>query len=206
MPSHYKVKTAGMRKYFMIAIVAAGVVLTLSCIKSNRSVELKTDEAKAAFEHLNKVRANPDAYSKEIGANLKKVKKQPALVWNDILAQVAEEKAMDMARNDYMDHKNKKGEGINIMIHRAGYELPESWIDKKSNNYFESIQAGTTSGVMMINDLILDEYDRDLGHRKHLLGMDDWNAGLVDCGIGMAYNPNSRYRMYSCVIIAKHNY
>jgi len=167
-------------------------------------VKLEKIEAKEAFEYLNKVRSSPKDYSEEMGVNLRKVKKQPALTWNDILSKVAEEKAMDMAKLDYMAHKNKKGEGINILIHKAGYELDESWVKNKSNNYFESIQAGTSSGVQMIQDLIIDEYDKNLGHRKHLLGIEDWNAGLVDCGIGIASNPNSKFKVYSVVIIAKH--
>lgn len=190
----------------MISCFGVAIIVVLGCVKGSMSVRLDKDEAQTAFEHLNSIRANPDAYSKEIGVSLKKVEKRKALVWNEILAEVAQEKAMDMAKNNYFAHKNKKGEGINIMIHRAGYELNESWVDSKSNNYFESIQAGTTDGSMMINDLILDEYDRDAGHRKHLLGIDDWNAGLTDCGIGIAFNPNSKYKVYSCVIIAKHDY
>jgi uncharacterized protein YkwD len=166
-------------------------------------VSLKKDEAKAAFDQLNKVRANPGEYSETIGANLKKIEKRPALIWNDLLVKVAEEKAMDMATRDYLAHENKRGEGINIMIHRSGYKLDESWIEDKSSNYFESIQAGTESGVEMINDLILDEYDKSLGHRKHLLGMGDWNASLVDCGIALAHKADSKFKIYSVVIIAK---
>lgn len=160
-------------------------------------------KAKESFEYLNKVRANPATFSKSLGVNLSKVEKRKALVWNDTLAKVAEAKAMDMAKRGYFGHVSPDGEGINIMIHRAGYKLPDSWVKNKADNYFESIGAGTPTGEDLINMLIVDENEPTLGHRKHLLGIDKWNEELTDIGIGFIHAPETPYGYYISIIIAK---
>jgi uncharacterized protein YkwD len=160
--------------------------------------------AKKGFEYLQKIRANPPAYSKEIGANLNKIKPALPIKWNKTLAQVAEAKAMDMAKRNYFDHVNPEGEGINILIHRAGYILPEKWIADKKSNYFESLSAGRESIIEAIQDLILDKSDPDLGHRKHLLGIDPFQHNMTDCGIGFVVaGANAAYQTYCCIILAK---
>ncbi len=44
------------------------------------------------------------------------------------------------------------------------------------------------------------------GHREHLLGVSDFYANALDIGIGFAANPDSRYRYYWVVVIAKHDF
>lgn len=161
------------------------------------------EEAKSAFEYLNRVRKNPSEFSKEIGDNLSKVKPLPPLVWNDTLARVAELKAMDMGKRNYFGHVNPDGKGINILIHEAGYRLPPEWIKDEKANYFESINAGTETGAGAIKDLLLDSYDKGKGHRKHLLGMNDFYSSLTHIGIGHVKAEESKYRYYTVVIIAK---
>src|SRR4051794_22863463 len=82
---------------------------------------LDRDEAKQAFQYLNRVRADPPTFGKEIGADLKDVEPQPKLAWNDALAKAAEEKALDMATRNYFGHVTPEGVGINRMMHEAGY-------------------------------------------------------------------------------------
>jgi hypothetical protein len=78
-------------------------------------------------------------------------------------------------------------------------------LDMASRNYFESCNAGGLSGEEAIRMLIIDEGVPTLDHRKHLLGMDSWSHSLVDIGIGYARsNGHTRFRTYTCVIIAKH--
>lgn len=161
------------------------------------------EEAKAAFEYLNRIRENPPQFSKETGADLGKIGPRPALLWNDTLAWVAREKAMDMAKRNYFGHVNPEGKGINIMIHEAGYTLPQEWIKEKKLNYFESLNAGTQTGVGAINDLILDAYDKGKGHRKHLLGTNEFYGGLTHIGIGHVKAEGSKYVYYTVVIVAK---
>jgi len=63
-------------------------------------------EIKLALEYLNKVRANPSMFSKEIGVNLSQVPRRSLLQWNDTLALVAQKKAEEMAKRDYLSHVN----------------------------------------------------------------------------------------------------
>lgn len=168
---------------------------------------LNREEAKKAFEHLNKIRSNPAAHSLRLKVNLNNVQPRHELKWNDTLSKVAEAKAMDMAKRKYFGHVDPDGNGINIKIYKAGYKLPQSWIKDKKNNYFESLAAGIKGGTNIIDYLIIDEGTPSLGHRKHLLGMDDFYATCYDIGIGYVENAiKSPFATYICVIIAKHGF
>lgn len=191
-----------------------GLALLTSSQKTETSVNASQQtttcvgELKAAFDYLNAVRANPAAYSEEIGVDLSGVEARPALVWNETLAKVAKEKADDMAARNYFAHVNPEGYGMNYFINKAGYTLEPSWVEKVSNNFFESLSAGVEGGKAFIIQLINDggASNAQAGHRRHLLGMDDFWKSCVDIGIGRAYNENSTYRYYTCVIIAKHTF
>lgn len=161
-------------------------------------------EAIKAFEYLNKVRSNPNGFSQETGTDLSAVQSLPPLKWNDTLAVVARKKALDMARRSYFAHVDPDGNGINILIHKAGYKLPEKWISDKKQNLFESLSAGHDDGITTIRSLIRDEGVSPPFHRQHLLGMDPFWAGCTDIGIGFARAPGSEYGTYTCIIIARH--
>ena len=79
---------------------------------------------------------------KKINVKLGKVEPRPPLVWDTILAKVAEAKALDMARHNYFADVDKQGGGINILIHEAGYYIPEDYYSDPKSNYFESLDAG----------------------------------------------------------------
>jgi uncharacterized protein YkwD len=168
--------------------------------------ELLKEEALKAYQYLNDVRQHPSAFSKEIGVDLSYVQALSALTWSDELAQAAEKKALDMAKRDYFDHVDPEGYGMNYWIVKAGYKLPDEWIKRKSYNNFESIQAGLSSGVEAIKNLILDEGTNPPGHRNHLLGIMPFWSNCMDVGIGMARDPDSEYKYYTCVLVAKHDF
>lgn len=193
-----------MQKVILLFSILIGVCfLSFTPVKST---EVNKGEAKKAFEYLNQFRANPKEYGDKLKLNLKKVDARPALIWNETLAKVAEARALDMAENNYFSHINKKGQGVNILIHEAGYTLPKNWTKNKQDNFFESIQAGAKEGIEAINDLIIDKGTPSLGHRKHLLGMDDdkpFNSKLKDIGIGyVTCKKGCQYISYTCIIIA----
>ncbi len=191
-----------MLKLLKISLLIGSMFFLFLSGKSKNITE--KNEAKNAFEYLNKVRGNPKVYGKQLGINLRKVKPQPALIWNDTLARVAEEKANDMALKEYFSHTNKKGQGINILIHKAGYSLPKYYLKKKKDNFFESIAMGSENGVDVINDLIIDKGINPPLHRQHLLGMTDFWEDCVDIGIGFVKTNNPARPTYVCIIIAKH--
>jgi hypothetical protein len=199
---------------FKASTYTLAALTTLFIIYSHTSpsnaVALDKIEAFKAYKYLNEFRANPKSYGNNLDLNLKYVKKRHPLKWNHTLAKVAEAKAHDMASNNYFSHRNKKGQGINIMIHKAGYKLPKEWTAVKSYNFFESICAGVWNGKDNINVLIEDEGEKSLSHRNHLLGINeskyhDINSKLVDIGIGIVHvnDGYSKYHTYCCVIIAK---
>lgn len=184
----------------------AFVVFALLLLTSGKPVcEVDEGEAKAAFEYLNKVRLSPKDYDKEIGRFMKRIEAKPELVWNDTLAKVAEARALDMTEKKYFGHVNKKGQGVNILIHKAGYELNEVLYKKKKMNSFESIAMGMSDGEETVKALIIDEGINPPNHRKHLLGMTDFWADCYDCGIGFVRTDDPERPTYVCIIIAKHN-
>ncbi|MCQ2974815.1 MAG: CAP domain-containing protein [Bacteroidales bacterium] len=174
---------------------------------SDNQEEKIPQEILNAFDYLNKVRNNPQEYSKEVGVELT-AKPIKSLNWNDILYKVAQRKAEDMATRNYFDHVDPEGYGMNYYINEGGYKLRASFLDPKSNNYFESLAAGYSTGKKTIIQLLYDKgaNDENAGHRQHLLGLQDFWANCYDIGIGMAYNPNSTYKYYWCILIAKHDF
>ena len=186
------------------------LIVALFLISTNGFAQtIDKEEAQKAFEYLNNFRQNPEEEKNKIGLYEEKFEKRPALIWNETLAKVAEERALDMAKNNYFNHADKKGIKVNVKLHRSGYKLEKFYRDKKQNS-FESIEAGAENGKEAIIDLIIDEGVKSLGHRKHLLGIDTGrgytkNSSLVDCGIGFVQaDGNSKYNTYTVVIIAKH--
>jgi hypothetical protein len=185
---------------------------------------VKTDsvQARLAFEYLNKVRTNPDAYVGEfVFLKWEKITRR-ALVWNDTLARAAERKVNDMATKNYFAHVDPQGFGMNHYINESGYVLLPDFLKDPANNFFESLYFWGTSdstdpalvntGEPAIKSLIKDDGVPDFGHRKHLLGIDDWNASLYDVGIGVATingsgeGDDAATKVYVCVLIAKHGW
>jgi uncharacterized protein YkwD len=190
----------------VISYMVPVVMLLLSFLYNNNPFIVK-EEAQLAFELLNSVRSNPEKYYKELHLNGKlKITKTP-LRWNDTLARVAEAKALDMAKRNYFNHVSPDGIGINYLVHQNGYSLNEDWLKDKKENFFESLGSGHDSGAEAVKALIIDASDDTKGHRNHLLGIGEWDASLVDVGIGFVKcDGGGRYQSYTCIIIAKHNW
>jgi len=181
------------------------VMLLLSFLYNNNPFVVK-EEAQMAFQLVNSIRNNPEKYYKELKLNSKlRITKTP-LRWNDTLARVAEAKALDMAKRNYFNHVNPDGYGINYSINQSGYQLNADWLKDKKENFFESLGSGHDSGTEAVKSLIIDADDATKGHRDHLLGIGDWDATLVDIGIGFVKCDGGKYQSYTCIIIAKHNW
>ena len=191
----------------IIACFIAFWLFSAFAAPSSSRPKIDRKEAKSAFLMLNKIRQNPRAYQRELHlGSLGQITRSP-LRWNDTLAKVAEMRAMDMAKRDYFDHTDPDGFGPNHHINRAGYTLNPGWLKRKNANNFESIGANHPSAIDGIEAMIIGRNSPGFGHRKHLLGMDEWNASLQDVGIGYVRVPSgSTYQSYLCVIIAKHDW
>ncbi|WP_345156948.1 CAP domain-containing protein [Pontibacter saemangeumensis] len=166
------------------------------------AVDLQT-AIEANFEELNAVRQNPAQYAAiyKVPA-LRMVPAKPALIWDEQLAALAQRKAEDMARKNYMAHIDKKGRGMNYYLWQAGYPLPAFYSKDSRANNVESIAANTEGPADFVKQLIVDKGVPNLGHRKHLLGFHDGDTPATHVGIGIAYNPNSRYKYYCSILIA----
>ena len=184
----------------------AFIFLVASLCMPAGAQELLKEEAQAAYRFLNEIRQNPDDFSSETGVDLGYVEAKPELNWDKKLAGAAEKKALDMATRNYFGHTDPDGYGMNYHIFHAGYQIPEDWFEDVASNFFESIQAGHSTGRMAIIDLIVDEGLDPPGHRNHLLGIDDFWSNCTDIGIGMAKKEGSTYTYYMCVMVAKHDF
>jgi uncharacterized protein YkwD len=188
----------------MIKIILLSISLCFFSLQNEDPV-VNRDEARQAFEYLNKVRTDPGEYEKDYPF-LSGLSSIHALKWNDTLAKVAEARAMDLAKRNYFSHVDPDGFGVNYHINKAGYHLDPTWITDQKSNYFESLGAGARSGIDAIRQLVIDANTPSLGHRSHLLGLTEWDSSLVDIGIGYVTSASSRYPVYTCVIIAKHKW
>jgi hypothetical protein len=189
--------------YLFIPFLLFGLFFSTAAIQS------QTPEIAEAVDFLNKIRANPEAFSQTIGVTLNNIPASAPLKWNDQLAIAAQQKAEDMANRNYFNHVNPEGYGMNYFINETGYTLNAAWLKQKSTNFFESLSAGAKSPVDAIIQLISDGKERvhsKAGHRVHLLGIDDFHKQCYDIAIGWAYNENSTYKYYCCVLIAKHDW
>ncbi|MGV3760929.1 CAP domain-containing protein [Parapedobacter sp.] len=169
--------------------------------------KIERKEALAAFTLINKIRQNPRAFRRELHLSPRTPITQTPLRWNPTLANVAEMRALDMARRDYFDHTDPDGFGPNYHINRAGYTLNPDWLKRRAANNFESIGANHPTAIDGVKAMIIGRNSPGYGHRKHLLGMDEWNGSLQDIGIGYVRVPSgSTYQSYLCILIAKHDW
>lgn len=182
-------------------------IFLLTSFKTDNTIVVDKEEGQKAFLLLQDIRSNPNKYYQELGFNENEHVSAITLNWNDTLAKVAEAKAYDLANRDYFAHVDPDGYGINYFMNKAGYTLNPNWLIENSDNYFESISAGNESGEDAIRILVTDKGTPGLGHRVALLGLDDWNAKATDIGIGFVRSDSgSRYKTYTCVIVARHDW
>jgi uncharacterized protein YkwD len=166
-------------------------------------------QANEMYIYLQSLRQKKVPHSDPMYNYMKGKDKLPLLVWNDTLAVVAMARARDMAKHNYFNHIDNLGKGVNYYISEAGYNLPANWLEDPENNYFESIQAGASSGIEAVRYLIIDKGEPTKGHRKHLLGQDEWNVKNIDFGAAFYRVPpgtKTDFYTYTVIIIARHRY
>jgi uncharacterized protein YkwD len=184
------------------------IILMLFSFKTKQQ-EPYVDQQSAiqVFELINKVRENPEAYYKSFKLNNKLTITTTSLVWNETLAQAAEDKALDMANRNYFAHVDPDGFGMNYYINDYGYALDSMFLQSKKDNHFESLCAGQPNAYNVVAALIIDKGVPNKAHRNHLLGIGKHYSSLVDIGVGyvQAKNSTSTYQSYVCILIAKHD-
>jgi uncharacterized protein YkwD len=120
-----------------------------------------------------------------------------SVVCNPLLADVARQRAADMANRGYFDHVNPDGVGPNSLIRSAGYRLPNYYDESPSGNNVESIAAGFATAEATWEGLINSPH-----HRSHVLAEEPFFAEQTEYGIGYYYDPNSYYHHYWVILTA----
>lgn len=120
------------------------------------------------------------------------------LVCNAKLAAVAQARAQDMADRAYFSHVTPDGYGPNYLVRSAGYPLPTFYSQANDGNNIESIAAGYASAAEAWAALKASD-----GHRRHLLGEEQFYAEQIEYGIGYVHNEQSTFKDYWVIITAK---
>lgn len=139
----------------------------------------------------------PNAQEIDIANRMKSASGQgrPSLKFDPILSQVARERAMDLAKRRYFSHTNPDGHGVNYLVRKAGYVLPD-WYPSDGNN-LESIAAGrATSGTTW------SDWMGSPDHKRHLLAEEDFFVEQTAYGVGYYEEAGTPYRYYWVVLTA----
>lgn len=191
------------------ACVSPQVARPYNADRDNPEARIGATAKADAVAYLNRVRANPRAFSREIGVNLSEIEARPPLKWNATLAKIAQAKAEDMLRRGYFDHVDPDGNGTNIKLMEAGYPLPERWTEPRSSTSFESLAYFSANyharrtAIDAIKGLIEDRGVNPPGHRYHLLGVGKFRDRHTEIGIGIAEGwRGGRYEFYCAVFVA----
>lgn len=195
-------------KRSLIICLFFSVAISLFAQAQTKEISINKEQAQEAFKYLNEFRANPAKLMKALNIKFDASKvSKIQLTWNEQLAKTAEQRAYDMAARNYFDHVTPEGKGPNYFINEGGYSLRADWLKKIETNNFESIGANHATAVDGVKAFIIGKGSPGFMHRKHVLGMDDWNGSLYDIGIGFVEVDNgSPYKTYLCVLIAKHDW
>jgi len=174
-------------------------------VRPEKGVYLDRQQAQKAFVLLNKIRKDPNAYTERYEVSLRGIAPRPELQWNDSLAAVAERKALSMAFKDYFGPVDPEGYGINYYVNKA-YGISADQVKNKKQSNLEAIEGGASSGEVAIKNIVTDKDHQGLEGQKLLLGEGDFNASLLDVGIGYVHGTGAtKYWSYTCIIIAKHS-
>jgi uncharacterized protein YkwD len=137
------------------------------------------------LEQLNDIRANPAAYGASINLPaIENVAPAPPLALDPRLIAAAQGHSQDMNANNYFSHYDPAGHDPGWRETQAGFP----WTD-----FGESIAAGYSATADALQALIVDNGVADLGHRLHLLGMNNSDESV---GVGIVLNGTGSYGSY----------
>jgi hypothetical protein len=188
-----------------LSLIAISFMLLPSfTVSPERGIYIDKQQEQKAFDLLNKIRKDPNSYTERYETSFRGISPRAALNWNDSLTAVAERRALSMALRGYFDPVDPDGYGINYYVNKA-YGISDDLVKNKKQSNLEAIEGGAPSGELAIKNIVINKDHRGLDGRKLLLGEGDFNASLVDVGIGYVHGTGStKYWSYTCVIIAKH--
>ncbi|MED5262417.1 MAG: hypothetical protein VX574_08480 [Myxococcota bacterium] len=198
-------------------LLAPYLALAALGISSATPAAEPTDKEQYFIYEINRARNDPAGWAVEMGidtvtggdgnpANLVGVAPQPPLAVNEQLVDSARFHSTDMATHHYFGHySGPTGLWPNQMVRDAGYDLPLQYYYEQfsyyllppDSNQVEAIAAGYgppgspydySLPLNALIGLIVDFGIPDLGHRKHLLGIGEFNEAFREVGTGYAYD------------------
>lgn len=101
----------------------------------------------------------------------------PPLHWNATLAHTAHKQATDMAKNDYIKHRNSDGVRITKSVKQAGYHYYK---------FGENLAAGPES-----LEYVMEGWLNSPPHCANIM-----NPKFIEFGMANASNDNSTYQIY----------
>lgn len=122
--------------------------------------------------------------------------KRTVLIPLNSLEYGARHKAYDLGDREYFSHLSPDGENANRLARRYENNLPTYY--PENGNSIESLLGGTDDPEKMINFLLLSP-----GHRKHLLGENEFFRRQSYIGIGFEFVSGSPYSFYWCIWITE---
>ena len=146
-----------------------------------------TEFEQLVLERLNDMRADPAAYGQSIGLDLSYVEPTQPLAMNTQLNLAADWHSRDMNDNRFFGHVSSNGLRLGSRISGAGF----AW-----TSYGESIAAGYATADSVLRALIIDKGIPSLGHRRHLLAIDDVYKNLNQVGVGIVEGGDGPYVNY----------
>ncbi len=179
-----------MRAGVLIVLLGMTLACTGSLTGGNTTVEREPDEG------VSETRATAVTLTREEQEFVRILRtdnrqRRADIRLHPVLQRVARERARDMARRRYFSHTNPDGDGPNVLLKRAGYQLPSWWGTARNANYIESISGGRTTARAAY-----DGWMNSPGHKKHVLAESDFYAGQTVVAIGHYYDAGSPYRHY----------
>ena len=172
-------------------------VCVAGCVLAGGALAEPTAQEQLFIYELNRARNDPVRYQLEnsgtVTDDLSGVTPRPPLAWNPHLTDSAQFKAQEAASNNYCAHTSPVTQiQPNELARSFGYPLPGFYLDAANN--IESIfcMFGFTSATQRIAQvalasLIQDDGVPSLGHRIHLLAMNDFFAANREIGVGVAF-------------------
>src|SRR5262245_10137461 len=175
----------------LVATIATATVLAPT-LGAPGPVE-PTDEEQLVIWQLIRARRDPPAYGQSIGLDLSGVEPQPALAVSRVLTNSARFHAQEMYDFNYFAHTSAvTGKGPNQMAVDAGYDVFGMGLSYQwgSTNNIEALEMGSPTFELALADLIIDpDPSQMLGHRIHLLGMNEFVRKHRQIGAGKASSP-----------------
>ncbi len=123
---------------------------------------------------------------------------RPTLTCHPTLAQVARERANDMAQRGYCSSTDPDGFGANYWVREAGYLLPSNYGTAPDANNVMVTACGYTTA-----DAVWQNWMDSTAAREFLLGLKPAYTEQIEYGIGYVFDSGSTYRHYWVVITAE---